>query len=276
MIMLSERVLNLSPQYIFHLFKLHKRSFKQFGFRTKYPWLLLLMHTGPKTLKTSPSNREKSVWPCFAALTSPSQNLALCVHVQEQKNSLSARSNPFPGWGQSLEMFLRVAHKLCLSRDWDTHGQTLFGIRCTAWGTAARVCPAKTLTCSLQKPRDFTPHVKVPSHPLSLIHILISHVSKQAIQITDFVWGNAQHVFGFQKETHASWAYFQYFEDILILQWSKNRSGLTKIVQFHSCTDQLIYVLVSLWFLFLNSWFIWATRRSKNLESSVMRKLTTN
>lgn len=87
----------------------------------KYPWLLLLMHTGPKPLKTSPSNREKSVWPCFAALTSPSQNLALCVHVQEQKNPLSARSNPFPGWGQSLEMFLRVAHKLCVCPGTGTH-----------------------------------------------------------------------------------------------------------------------------------------------------------
>lgn len=87
----------------------------------KYSWLLLFMHTGPKTLKTSLSNREKSVWPCFAALTSPSQNLALCVHIQEQKNPLSARSNPFPGWGQSLETFLRVAHQLCVCPGTETH-----------------------------------------------------------------------------------------------------------------------------------------------------------
>lgn len=242
----------------------------------KYPWSLLLMHTGPKTLKTSPSNREKSVWPCFAALTSPSQNLALCVHVQEQKNPLSARSSPSPEWGQSLEMFLRAAHKLCLSRVWHSHGWMLFGIRCTAWRMRAWVSPAKTHTWSPQKPKVSTLDVKVPSHPLSLIHILLSHLSNQAIQITDFVWGNA-HVFEFQEKTHASWAYFQYFEDILILQWSKNRSRLTKIVQFHSCTDQLIYVLDSLCFLFLNSWFIWARWRSKDyFESSVMRKLTTN
>lgn len=122
-----------------------------------------------------------------------------------------------------------------------------------------------------------TPHESGQATPLSLMHILISHLGSQAIQSTDFVWGNAQHVFEFQEETHVSWAYFQYFEDILILQWSKNRSGLIKIVQFHSCTDQVIYVLVSLWFLFLNSWFIWARQRSKNdFESSVMRKLTTN
>lgn len=241
----------------------------------KYPWLLLLMHTGTKTPKTSPLNMKKSVWQCFAALTSPSQNLALCVHVQEQKNPLSTRGNPSAGWGQSLEII--PTQTVCLSRDWDTHGQTLCGIRCTAWRTTAPVCPANTHIWSPQKPRDFTPHLKVPSHPLSLMHILISHLSNQAIQITDFVWGNAQQVLGFQEETHASWAYFKYFEDILTLQWSKNRSGLIKIVQFHSCTDQLIYALVSLWFLFLNSWFIWARRRSKyDFESSAMRKLTTN
>lgn len=78
-------------------------------------------------------------------------------------------------------------------------------------------CPAQTHFPSPQEPRDFTPHEKVPIHPLSLIHILISHLSNQAIQTTDFVWGNAEHVFRFQEETHASWAYFQYFEDILIL-----------------------------------------------------------
>lgn len=147
-------------------------------------------------------------------------------------------------------------------------------MHCLGDSSPSLPCQDSHLQCA--EVRAFTPHVKVPNHPLSLIHILISHLSKQAIQITDSVWGNAQHVFGFQEETHASWAYFQYFEDILILQWSKNRNALIKIVQFHSCTDQLIYVLVSLWFLFLNSWFIWATRRSKNFESSVMRKLTTN
>lgn len=146
----------------------------------------------------------KSVWPCFAALTSPSQNLALCVHVQEQKNPLSARSSPSLGWGQSLEMFLRVAHHVCLSRVWHMHGWTLFGIKCTTWRTRTWVCPANTHVWSSQKPRDSTSHMKVPSHPLSLTHIPVSRLSNQAIQITHFVWGNAQHVFRFQEETHAS------------------------------------------------------------------------
>lgn len=208
------------------------------------------MHKGPKTLKTSPSNGKISVTMlCNLNFSKPKPGtMCACPRTEE---SPQCKKQPFSRVRVKLGNVSQGGPQtVCLSRDWDTHGRTLFGIKYTIWGTTARVCPAKTHTWSLQKPRDFIPHMKLPSHPLSFIHILISHLSKQAIQITDFLWSNAQHIFRLQQETHASWAYFQYFEDILTLQWSKNRSGLIKIVQFHSCTDQLIYVLASCDFYF--------------------------
>lgn len=164
----------------------------------------------------------------------------------------------------------------------DTHLRHPFKGSCLgsdkpSWRTRAPAHPAKTHFWSHQKPRDFTASLPVLSHQLSLMHILISHLSNQAIQITGFIRGNAWHVFWFQEEKNSSWAYFQCFKDILILQWSKNRNGLINTVQFHSCADRLIYVLVSLCFLFLNSWLVWASWKNKNyFESSITRKLMTN
>lgn len=167
-----------------------------------------------------------------------------------------------------------LSHQLCLHL-WDSPRHSFKGSywgfdtsalgRITAW-----VCSAKTCIWSPQKPRDFTPPVMVLSHPPSLMHILISHLSNQAIQSTDFSWGNAQRVFGFQEEKHSSWAHVQYFEDILILQWSKNRNGLIQTVQFHSYTDQLSWTTSVLSFQTAGS------RNNNYFGSSVTRKLRTN
>lgn len=235
------------------------------------------MHTGPKTPKTSPSNREKSVWWCFAALTSPGQNLVLCIHGQEQKNPLSARSNLFPEWGQSVEIFLRAAHKLCVCPETETCTDgSYLGLEALLGGRQPESALPR-LTFEVPRSQG-TSHLmwkcQATRSPLCIFWFHIWVTRQFRVQILSEAMHNMS---SSSKKKHASWAYFQYFEDVLILQWSKNRSGLIKIVQFHSCTDQLIYVLVSLWFLFLNSWFIWARQRSKNyFESSVMRKLTTN
>lgn len=140
----------------------------------------------------------------------------------------------------------------------------LLGIWYTpVWRMTASAHPGKTHIWSPQKPGDFTASVTALSHQLSLMHILISHLSNQAIQIRGFIWGNTWHVSWFQEEEKLLLSIISRFWRH-ILQWSKNRNGLIKAMRLHSCADQLIYVLVSLCFLFLNSCFAWASWRKRN------------